>query len=381
MGSSLRMLFVAAGSPATVFALVPLATAARNAGYDVFMAATEEMTPVVVGAGLPAVSLTGRTMRAYMFTDDDGAELTLPADPTERMRFGGRGFGRLASDGLESLRALSDMWRPDVVVGGTLSFAAGLLARHLGVPYVRHAWDMGEPIDMDIGATEQLAGELSRLGLTELPEPELWVHICPPSLLAPEAAAGEAMRFVPTGRQRLTEPWMYTRPTKPRVCVTAGSRASREQDLCLLEGLVAQVGSLDVELVIAAPDELAPALAEGRPHVRAGWLPLGTVLPTCDVIVHAGGGQTALTALHAGVQQLVLPNMPKLVPHSRRLTEYGAALTLLPGEDTPDAVMEACRELLSTPSYRERSQEVAAEMAALPGPAEVLKVLADLEVG
>jgi glycosyltransferase len=78
---------------------------------------------------------------------------------------------------------------------------------------------------------------------------------------------------------------------------------------------------------------------------------------------------------------MVLPNMPKLVPHSRRLSEYGAALTLLPGEDTPDAVLEACRELLSTPSYRKRSQEVAAEMAALPGPAEVLELLADLKAG
>lgn len=134
MGSGLRMLFVAAGSPATVFALVPLATAARNAGHDVFVAATEEMTPVVVGAGLPAVSLTGRTMREYMFIGDDGARLTLPTEPTERMRFGGHGFGRLASDGLENLRALSDVWRPDIVVGGTLSFAAPLLARHLGVP-------------------------------------------------------------------------------------------------------------------------------------------------------------------------------------------------------------------------------------------------------
>lgn len=381
MGRGLRMLFVAAGSPATVFALVPLATAARNAGHDVFVAATEEMTPVVVGAGLPAVSLTGRTMREYMFIGDDGARLTLPTEPTERMRFGGHGFGRLASDGLENLRALSDVWRPDIVVGGTLSFAAPLLARHLGVPCVRHAWDMGEPLEMDLGAAEQLARELSRLGLTELPEPDLWVHICPPSLLAPDAAAGEVMRFVPTGGQRLTEPWMYTRPARPRVCVTAGSRAGREQDLDLLDGLVAQVGSLDVELVIAAPDELAPALTEGRPQVRAGWLPLGTVLPTCDVLVHAGGGQTALTALHAGVPQLVLPNMPKLVPHSRRLTESGVALTLLPGEDTADAVVEACRELLSTPSYRKRSQEVAAEMAALPGPAEVLEVLEDLKAG
>ncbi|MET7935540.1 hypothetical protein [Streptomyces sp. NPDC005322] len=41
----MKILFVASGSPATVFALAPLATAARNAGHDVFMGAVEDMVP------------------------------------------------------------------------------------------------------------------------------------------------------------------------------------------------------------------------------------------------------------------------------------------------------------------------------------------------
>ena len=36
----MRILFVTGGSPATVFPLIPLATAARNAGHEVFMAST-----------------------------------------------------------------------------------------------------------------------------------------------------------------------------------------------------------------------------------------------------------------------------------------------------------------------------------------------------
>ncbi|MEU1013222.1 glycosyltransferase [Streptomyces sp. NPDC005890] len=380
MARSLRMLFVAAGSPATVFALAPLATAARNAGHDVVVAATEDMVPVVVEAGLPGVPATRRSMRAYMFETRDGTPLALPADTATRLRFGGHGFGRLAAGSLPALRALSRDWRPDIVVGGTLSFAAALLAVELGVPYVRHAWDMGEPVEMDHGAAEELAPELARLGLPRLPDPQLWIHICPPSVLAPDAPAGAVMRFVPTGRQRRLEPWMYTATDRPRICVTAGSRVSGEQDVDHLERLVAEVARTDAraEVVIAAPDDVAAALTARRPEVRAGWLPLATVLRTCRALVHAGGGQTALTAMQAGVPQLVVPNMPKLVPHSQRLSAYGAAVTLLPGQDTPEAIAAACHRLVTAPSYTERSRELAAEMAALPGPAEVLASVEEL---
>jgi hypothetical protein len=125
----MRLLFVAAGSPATVFALVPLATAARNAGHQVFVAGTEDMVPVITGTGLPAVSMTKRTMRDCMFTSGDGAALTLPTDPAERMRFGGRGFGRLAAYSLDTLTELCSVWRPDVIIGGTLSFCRSVVRR------------------------------------------------------------------------------------------------------------------------------------------------------------------------------------------------------------------------------------------------------------
>lgn len=370
MARGMKLLFVAAGSPATVFALVPLATAARNAGHEVFVAATEDMVPVVLGAGLPAVAMTPLRMRDYMFTTREGTPLDLPTDTTTRLRFGGHGFGRLAAGSLAALRRLCAAWRPELVVGGTLSFAAALVAAELGVPWVRHAWDLGEPVEMDHGAEHELAPELADLGLTGLPQPDLWIHLCPPKVRAPGEVSGATMRFVPTGRQQQVEPWMYTAGDRARVCVTAGSRVGSGDDLNFLASLVTEVGKLDVDLVVAAPDEAARALA--RPRVRAGWLPLDIVLRTCAVLVHSGGGQTALTAMQAGVPQVVVPNMPKLVAHSQRLAEFGAALTLLPGDDSIVAVSAACEKLVSEASYTERSRDLAADIAGLPAPAEVL---------
>lgn len=368
----MRMLFLAAGSPATVFALAPLATAARNAGHDVVVAATEDMTPVVAGVGLPSVAVTSKTMRDFMFTDREGGALALPEDAVERMRFGGHGFGRLAADCLDALLDLGRDWRPDLVVGGALAFGAALAAARLSIPYVGHAWDMGEPVEMERGAAVELRPELDRLGLNGIPEPDLWVEICPPSVAAPEARAGRTMRFVPYGRQQPLRQWMYLPAPRRRVCVTAGSRVSKDHDFAYLEQLVDNVSGPDLEVVIAAPEDIAALLNEKRPDVRAGWLPLDVVLRTCDLLVHAGGGQTSLTAMHAGVPQLIVPNMPKLVAPSTRLAEFGAAITLAPGEDTPEAVAEAGRKVLDTPTYGQRSRELAAEMATLPGPAELL---------
>ncbi|MFI7012215.1 glycosyltransferase [Streptomyces sp. NPDC050145] len=377
----MRMLFLAGGSPATVFALVPLATAARNGGHEVLVAATADMVGVITAAGLPAASVTPLAMRDFMLAGRDGSPLSLPEEPGERMRFGGRGFGRLAAGSLPALRELGRAWRPDVVVGGALAFGAALLAAELKIPCVRQAWDMGEPLAMELGAADELAPELAEFGLEGLPAADLWIDICPPSVADPAAPAGLSMRFVPCGLQRELEPWMYTRGERRRVCVTAGSRVSKEYEFDHLDALVGQVRGPDVEVLVAAPEEAAAALRERHPGVRAGWLPLDTVLHTCDLLLHAGGGQTALTAVRAGVPQMVVPNMPKLWGPNRRLADYGAARLPAAGEDGPEDVARACREMLATPSYAERATELAAELGALPGPAEVLPALEALARG
>ncbi|MEU0677002.1 glycosyltransferase [Streptomyces sp. NPDC006172] len=377
----MRVLFLAGGSPATVFALVPLATAARNGGHDVVVAATADMVEVITSAGLPAASVTPRAMRDFMLADRTGSPLSLPAEPGERMRFGGHGFGRLAAGSLPALRELGRAWRPDVVVGGALAFGAALLAAELKVPYVRHAWDMGEPAAMELGAADELAPELAELGLAELPAADLWIDICPPSVADPAAPSGLSTRFVPCALQRQLEPWMYTRGERRRVCVTAGSRVSKEYEFDHLDALVGRVRGPDVEVLVAAPEEAATALRERHPGVRAGWLPLDTVLPTCDLLLHAGGGQTALTAVRAGVPQMVVPNMPKLWGPNRRLADYGVARLPAVGEDGPGDVARVCREMLATPSYARRAAELAAELAALPGPAEAVPHLEKLARG
>jgi UDP:flavonoid glycosyltransferase YjiC (YdhE family) len=112
--------------------------------------------------------------------------------------------------------------------------------------------------------------------------------------------------------------------------------------------------------------------------VHAGWIPLDVVVSTCDLIVHHSGGVTAMTGLNAGVPQLLIPKSPYSIGPSRRISDYGAAITLLPEDATADRVAGACREILSDPSYAKRAGALACENAALRLPADVVGDLEEL---
>jgi len=372
----LRILFIAGGSAPTVFALAPLATAARNSGHEVFMAATDDMMTTVAAAGLPPVSMTRRDIRFFIGFDRAGNSLEIPAEPVEQLLFTGRWFGRMAADSLPALHSLVAAWRPELVVGGTMSYAAPLIAHRLGVPYVRHLWDISDPGLMDRGADEELRPELEAAGLDRLPEPDLTVDICPPSIQRPDAPPAQLMRWAPANRQRQLEPWMYTPSERRRVCVTSGHRVARDQNFAFLRDLAATVTALDMEMFVAAPEDAAAELRAELPGVRADWMPLDVVIPQCDLLVSHAGGVTVMTAMSAGVPQLLLPSRDaKSIAPSRRMAEYGSAITLVGEEESPGAIDKACTELMTDPAYAARARDLAGEVAGLPKPHEVVTEL------
>ncbi|AJT68457.3 hypothetical protein T261_6855 [Streptomyces lydicus] len=380
---SMRVLFVTGGGQATVFSLAPLATALRGAGHEIFMAANSDLMSATEAAAIPAVSTTDLPIRHFISQDRQGRPVPPPLDAgvAEQGVFTGRWFGRMAAASLGVLKEFTAAWRPDVVVGGTMTYAAPLLARHLGVPWVRLAWDAIDATHVHPGADEELQPELSELGLAHLPEPDLFIDVCPPSLRPAAARPASPMRYVPANRQRQLEPWMYTRGDRRRICLTAGSQVTRDGHHKLFEFLtrtVAELAPLDAEVLIAAPDGLAADLREACGDVRAGWFPLDVVAPTCDLLVHHGGGVTSLTGMYSGTPQVIVPGAEMLADAAERLAGYGAAVTLKTGEDAPDAVGAACREAVSDVSYVTRAQALRDEITAMPSPNQMVGALADL---
>jgi glycosyltransferase len=375
----MKVLVIAAGSPATVFALAPLATAVRNAGHQVFMAANDVVLPSVYGQGLPGVPITSVPIWDFISTDRDGNPIGPPQGAAAEKEFTGRWFARMALAHLVALRELARDWRPDVIVGGTMSYAAPLLAHELGVPFVRQAWDAIDATAVHPGAALELAPELAELGLSSLPEPALFVDVCPPSLRPAHAEPAQPMRWIPGNQQRELERWMYVAGPRPRICLTAGSRVSIGDAFGGVQFLRTQVKALQSvagELIVAAPEPVADLLREEFPQLRAGWVPLDVVGPTCDLVVHNGGGTTTLTSLYTGVPQLILPKGALPGEGAAAVARYGAALA--PGEDSIDVIESACAELTTDPGYRRRAAELADEMAAMPTPAQVADRLVQL---
>lgn len=340
----MKLLFTAGGSHATVFSVAPLATAARNEGHEILLTADEPLMETAVSVGLPAVPTPH------------------PGQTSARLR---------------ALLRLAEDWPPDLIVGG-LSFAPGLVAARLGIPYVRQVWDI-RPTRPE----PALEPELKRLGLAAPPDPALLIDVCPPCLRPPYVPGAQPMRWIPRNRQRRIEPWMYTRPEgRPRVLVTSGTRSLvlRGTPGGSLRRLVDELAALGAEVLIAAPDRAAEEFGAELGGVRIGWIPMDVVAPTCDLVVHHGGAATTMTVMNAAVPQLIVPESGYTQAIAQAVAGFGAGLAVSPqeadpGRDPAEVIAAGCREILADPEYAQRARALAKELTALPSPAEVVRTL------
>ncbi|MFI5807662.1 nucleotide disphospho-sugar-binding domain-containing protein [Streptomyces sp. NPDC051561] len=377
----MRTLFITGGGSGPACAIAPLASATRTEGHDILVAAPRENVQELTERGLPTVEVTELGVFQAMFTDRDGNKNPPPRNPADALAFASRGFGHLTASSLHALRELVRTWRPDILVGGTRNYAAALLAHEFGLPYVCQAWDQLERVPEDlVHAAGVLRPELDALGLDGLPAEDLYIHQTPPSVRPPDAEPARHMRWVPGNSQVPLEPWMYTRPSgRRRVCITSGSRSTMVPGLgiAFFRPLLANPVFDDVEVVVATKEEVAVELKREHPALRAGFVPLDVVAPTCDLLVHHGGGVTAMAAVNAGIPQLVLVDMPASAIPMGRIQEYGAGISL-PADATADDVAASCDKILSDASFAARARDLAAENAAQPPASAAVRWLEEL---
>jgi UDP:flavonoid glycosyltransferase YjiC (YdhE family) len=102
------------------------------------------------------------------------------------------------------------------------------------------------------------------------------------------------------------------------------------------------------------------------------------VLPKADVFVHHGGTGSVLGALAAGLPQVILPQGADQFLNADTLAGMGAARVVQNDDLRPGAIGDATSALLGDPPERRAAARIAAEIAALPAPAEVVPRLVDL---
>jgi len=379
----MRVLLTTAPLPGHLYPMVPLAWALRAAGHQVLVAAPENFGEAVVTAGLPAVaSAPAVGFEEFMLHDRAGRRLAPLADPVARRQASGRAWGRLAARTLDGTLDLVERWRPDLLVCEPLEYAGQLAAARHDLPWVEHGLSLADISGFEglrASAEQELAPERERLGVAVLPEPELFLDICPPVLRGGDPERGSPMRYVPYNGPDTRPAWPAGTRRRPRICLTLGSMLPTHGSLDFagrMAELAKALGGLGAEVVVAVDDAIARSwepLPEGV--VAAGRFPLERVLTECDVLISHGGPGSVLTALTLGVPQLCLPQTSDQFENSRRVADHGAGLRLLPPDASTEAVLDRAETLLRDGGSRDRAGEVAAAIAGMPAPADLVAAL------
>jgi UDP:flavonoid glycosyltransferase YjiC (YdhE family) len=376
------VLFIGTPGVGHVFPMVPLAWAFRSAGHEVLVA-TGDLGLAVSDAGLPVADIAPRfeqpgfwvpIMRALA---KDSPEL---AEQIAAMR-GGRRIDDLRSTALflsklsgflaEGALELAHDWQPDLLVQSQGQGCGLVVAAKLGIPLLDHGVGLARTAGMHDLHRRHMAEVFDRYGVADLPQPRLTLDVAPPSLVARSGGTeGWPLRYVPYNGGAVLPGWLAEPVgTRPRVAVTLGTVATLDGDgLAAVRRVTAAAAGMDAEFVLALGSADTAALGPLPPNVRpAGWLPLHTLLPSCAALIHHGGSGTTLSALDAGVPQLVLPAGADRHINATAVAERGAGVVAAPA-DLDAALID---RVLRDAAVRTAAAEVSAELRAMPTPAAV----------
>jgi UDP:flavonoid glycosyltransferase YjiC (YdhE family) len=141
------------------------------------------------------------------------------------------------------------------------------------------------------------------------------------------------------------------------------------------------LAGLPVRVLMTTGSGFDPARLEPFPANAwvTQWWPQAAAMRESALVIGHGGFGTTMTALAAGVPQLVLPlfSSDQFV-NAEQIEAVGVGLQLLGGVDALPEVPALVRRLLDEPSYAEAARRVAAEMADLPDVTTTVGVLEEL---
>ncbi|MBF4618721.1 glycosyl transferase [Clavibacter sp. VKM Ac-2873] len=112
----------------------------------------------------------------------------------------------------------------------------------------------------------------------------------------------------------------------------------------------------------------------------AEFLPHDLLLPLCSAVVTNGGFGGVQRTLAHGVPLVVAGSTEDKPEVAARVAWAGCGKDLRTGKPRQSAIRSAVRDVLSTPSYRARSRELATAIAALPDPLDVIAAGLDAAV-
>ncbi|MBB3053103.1 UDP:flavonoid glycosyltransferase YjiC (YdhE family) [Prauserella isguenensis] len=368
----MRVLAVTNPAEGHFFPMVPFLWALRAAGHEVLVGAAESFLPHVTGAGM-AGAATAPPMEMVEIMRPDTGDRAPQQPPTESAaRAGtGEGFGRLAMLNHTGVGEICATWKPDVIVGETSAYAAGIAASRAGCPHVEFLW--GIPLHTDIHGAGLEA--LARQELEPAP-PMRTIGVCPPSFLVRGQSNPDwAMRYVPYNGPAHMQSRFLAQPERPRVLVTLGTVLPRYGDVgTLVSDLVAALNEQDLDVVVAMRESDRAKLGDPAklpgPVREATWMPLAAVVGTCAAVVHHGGSGTTMTSLAYGVPQIVVPHFADQFVNAAHLVAGGCGVRARISTPASE-IAGLVDQVLADPGYAERAATVARDCQDQAAPAQI----------
>jgi UDP:flavonoid glycosyltransferase YjiC (YdhE family) len=369
----MRVLCTAVPGSGLFLPTVPLAWALRAAGHEVLVLNNGAGARAAAGAGLPVVDpLPERDLWAEF--------MAFVADPAPSATPRAGGFGWFGEQMIDGMLPVARAFRPDLVLSTLEQGAGPLIAADLGIPLVEQGIRLGwagldeHAVDARWAIADYLEPTRQRLGIGETASAAT-IDVRPPSMGGTATDTQWLMQYVAYNESRVVPGWALQPPARPRVCVTLGSVLPALGGVGALRGILADISTMDIEILLALGDIDLSDLGDLPADVLAlGWMPLSALMPTCSAIVHHGGSATVMTPLVYGVPQLALPKFADQPLNAKLMADRGVGITLT----DPSTVRESLARLLDEPEFGKAAAEVAAEIADQPSPASIVAKLAAL---
>lgn len=377
-----RVLFACVPAAGHVTPMLPLAGAFARRGDEVLVASGPDVAPAVAAAGpgfrcvCPAFGDWFATLAER--THGHPGEGLAP-DRVERY-FMPRLFGEVGLAAMRAgLDALIGEFAPDLLVFDPNALAAPLVAALRGVPAVQHMIGLrSAPLVLELLA-DAVTPAWSAAGLPVPPFAGLYEHttlaVCPPSLdVLPPGTPVQPLRPTPLPDPAARLPVTLRQPDRPLVHVTLGTSFNEP---AVFTTILRALADLPVTVLVTLGhgrhgEELGEVPGNA---VVAGFLPQAAVLPHCAAVVHHGGAGTAFGVLAHGLPSVVLPRGADNFSIAERMAAAGAARVVGPESLSESAVRDAVRAVLGEPGIRRGAERVAREIAAMPGPDDVVPIL------